>query len=380
MSVKSEHEQRIKAYIDSNPASKMDRVERIEVEGQVQDLPVYRLPIKLLAFNIENGRFTADLLTLETGLRRKLNTRDTGDANKVRQILLDKYPHETKRFREDLKKVGQLEHGVITAAGVVINGNRRMAILMELHKETSNDRFAYLETIILPRNLGDTEIYKIEARLQYAKEFKMGYGPVNELLKIKEGLDKGMTRRELATLLLRDEKYIEEHLAQLHLLEAYSKYAWKKIDYKKIEEMQMTEQMTDVEKNIRKFKGEGRSLSEINKLLEVQFAYIKSGGSYRDIRAFGKSASLNGAERPYFDALSMFKKNKVSEESFKELVDDANEGVRIKKREQRPVELVIRILEQVKGFQDDQHKVTPEIKKYFTQVSNIISKLIKQRG
>lgn len=379
MPIKSQHEQRIKAYIDSNPDSKMDRVERIEIEGQVQDLPVYRLPIKLLAFNIENGRFAADLHMLEANLRRKLNTRNADDANKVKQVLLNKYPHETKRFREDLKKVGQLQSGVITAAGVVINGNRRMAILMELQKDTSQDRYAYLETIILPRNLSDTEIYKIEARIQYAKDFKMGYGPVNELLKIKEGLDKGMTKRELAALLLRDEKYIEEHLAQLRLLEAYSKYAWKKIDYKRIEEMQMTEQMTDVEKNIRKFKSEGRSLSEINKLLEVQFAYIKAGGSYRDIRTFGKAASLSGAERPYFDALTMLKKEKVSEDSFKELVDDANDGVRIKKKEQRSAELVIRILEQVKGFQDAQYKITPEIKKYFIQISGIISKLIKQR-
>jgi hypothetical protein len=380
MPVKSEYEQRIKAYIDSNPDSKMNRVQRIEIEGQIHDLPVYRLPIKLLAFNIENGRFAADLYTMEANLRRKLNTREAGDANKVQQILLNRYPNETKRFREDLRKVGQLEPGAITAAGVVINGNRRMAILIELQKETSEDRFGYLETIILPRNLNDTEIYKIEARLQYAKEFKIGYGPVNELLKMKEGLDKGMTKRQLAALLLRDEKYIEEHSAQLSLLEAYSKYAWGKIDYKKIEEMQITEQMTDVEKNVRKLKSEGHSLSEIKKLLEVQFAYIKSGCSYQDIRALGKATSLNGSERPYVDALSMLNKKRVSEESFKELIDDANEGARIKQREQKPVELAIRILEQVKRFRDNQYKITPEIKKYFLEISNIIAKLTKKRG
>jgi hypothetical protein len=232
----------------------------------------------------------------------------------------------------------------------------------------------------LPRNLNDTEIYKIEARLQYAKEFKIGYGPVNELLKMKEGLDKGMTKRQLAALLLRDEKYIEEHSAQLSLLEAYSKYAWGKIDYKKIEEMQITEQMTDVEKNVRKLKSEGHSLSEIKKLLEVQFAYIKSGCSYQDIRALGKATSLNGSERPYVDALSMLNKKRVSEESFKELIDDANEGARIKQREQKPVELAIRILEQVKRFRDNQYKITPEIKKYFLEISNIIAKLTKKRG
>ncbi len=379
MPVKSEYEQRIRGYIDSNPDCATDRVLRLEIEGKIQSLPVYRLPIKLLVFNVENGRFAADLDTLERELRRKLNTRDVSDANRVRQILLNKSPNDTKILKEDLKKRGQVDPGVITAAGVVVNANRRMAVLMELYKETAEDRFAYLEAAILPRNISETEIYKIEARLQYAKDFKVGFGAVNELLKIKEGLAKGMTKRELAALLLRDEKYIEEHLAQLQLLEAYSKSTWKKIDYKKIEEEKITEQITDVEKNVRKFGNERRSASEIKKLIEVQFAYIRTGATYRDIRAFGKAVSLHDSEKSYLDALSMFRQGKVSESSFKELIDDANDGAKIKKREQRPVELAIRVLEQVKGFRDQQYKITPEIRKCFTEVSNIISGLIKQR-
>jgi len=377
MSIKSEYEKRIEAYIESNsPECDMKRVQRIEIEGRIKDLPVYRLPIKLLIYNVENGRFAADLRTKESTLGRKLNTRNVEDANTVKQILLSKSSHDTQMFREDLKKRGQIDPGVITAAGVVINGNRRMAILTELHAEFSQDKYNYLETSILPRNISDSEIFKIEARLQYAKDYKQEFGAVNELLKMEEGM-KHMSKRELATLLVRDEKYIDEHLAQLSLLKSYSKYAWKRIDYKKIEEEQLTEKITGVENIVRKLKGEERRPSEIAKLLEVQFAYIKSGCSYRDIRDFDNSVFLDGTEQPYFEALSQMKNGKVSEESFKEMVDDVNEGARIIKKDRKQIELVIRILEQVKIFRDKEFKVTPEIKKYLVEISNIIAKLLK---
>lgn len=380
MSIKSEYEKRIEAYVDSNPGSSTGRSSRLVVEGRVVDLPIYRLPIKCLVFNIENGRFAVDLYTLEKDLGRKVNTREVGDANKVRQILLDKSPNDTKLLRDDLKKQGQVEPGVITAAGVVINANRRMAILMELFEQTSDDKFAYLEAVILPRNINDAEIYKIEARLQYAKDFKVGFGAVNELLKIKEGINKGMSKKELAALLGRDENYIEEHLEQLKLLEAYSNYTWKKVNYKKIEDEQITEPITDVQKNLRKFKNEGRRLSEIKKLLEIQFDYIRCGAKYRDIRDFGKAASLRGGAQLYYKAHSSLKSGKISEESFKEMVDDANETIKIKKEDKKPIELALRALEIVRNMENKQFKINSEAGKYLKEISEIITKLLKKRN
>jgi len=192
MSIKSEYEKPIEAFIESNPTCDMGRVQRIEIEGKIQDLPVFRLPIKFLAFNVENGRFAADLDSLEKKLKRKLNTRNPDDSAKVLDILLNKSPHETKGLEDDLMKRGQVDPGVITATGVVINANRRMAALIDLYKKTSEDRYSYLEVSKLPSNVAELEIYKIEARLQYAKDYKIGFGAVNELLKIKEGLNKGM--------------------------------------------------------------------------------------------------------------------------------------------------------------------------------------------
>lgn len=378
MSIKSEYEKRIEAFIDANDCS-TGQIQRIEIAGKMKSLPVFSLPIKLLVFNVKNGRFAADLENLELTIKRKLNAWKTEDAKRVKQILLEKSAHDTKMFKEDLKKRGQIDPGVITSAGVVINANRRMAILSELYEETSQAKYNFLETSILPHGTSETEIFKIEARLQYAKDFKQPFGAVNELLKIEEGL-RHMPKRELAALLGRDERYIDEHISQLQLLRAYSKYDWGRVDYKKIEEAQITEIITDVEKNIRKFKSDGLRGAEINKLLEVQFAYIKSGCSYRDIRDVGKYSHLPNIEKSYFRAISELKDKKISEESFKENIDDINLGGKRKKEEDKPLILANQILDEVKEFQDNQFEITSDITKCFNQISIIITKLLKKRG
>jgi len=308
MSLLSEHEKAIQAYIDSNSDAKTSRVKSVEIEGKYNNLEVYRIPIKFLAFNTENGRFAADIQNLEKDLGHKLNAWQKKDADKIQKILLEKYPSETKRLREDLRDKGQAEPGLITAAGIVINANRRMAILKALYEETTKDKFEYLEVAILPRHLQDTEIYKIEARLQYARDFKAEYGPVNELLKIREGKSKGMSDKELADLLGQPETYVKEHLEQLVLLEAYSKHVWGKIDYKKIEEQGITEAMTDVAKNIRKFHNDQLGAVEIKKMTEVQFEYIRAGAKYTDIRAIGRMNGYMKVRSRYYHALEELKK------------------------------------------------------------------------
>lgn len=377
MSIKSQREKVIKTYIDETVNCSTGRTKRLEIEGKVEELTIYRLPIdKLLVFNIENGRFAADLYTIEKKEKRKLDPWEKQDRNLIQKILLEKYHDETKRLEEDLEKVGQMEAGVITAAGVVINGNRRMAILMKLHKKTSRENFNYLEVIILPRHLNDEEIYKIEARLQYAKEFKVVYGPVNELLKMREGVKKGMTRRQLAYLLGRSKKYVEDHLFQLELLEKYSEYNWKEINYKKIEGAGITEQMTVVAEILTKFKNEGLNLSEIKKYIELQFAYMKAGCTYQDIRNLKDINLYKDIKSQSLEALNQLKKKEIFEETFKELIDDAGEAIKIKKKKKQPITTITKILKELKRFYDNGYKITPEIKKNLREIKKIVHAMI----
>lgn len=378
MPIKSEHEKRINAYIESNPTASTGRSHRLVIEGRVVDLEIFRLPIKFLFFNIENGRFAADLLTLEKELDRKLDTKNPQDAEMVKRILLDKSPADTKRLKEDLMSRGQLQPGIITAAGVVINANRRMAVLMDLYIETADDRYNWLEVVILPRNVSAIEIYKIEVREQYGEDYMADYPAINVLLGIKDGLDKGVPIKELAALLGKKEKEVVEHKNQLKLLEDYSKYAYGMIDYRKIEQEKITEIITEVEKNIRKFTNEGRRAPEIKKLLDTQFEYIKSGCTYRDLRAFGRSALHPAVVEAYFDAFAKVRKGTIDPAEFKERIDDVNtSGTGLNKKQQQN-KVIEEIFRKIKIFQDQQVKITPEIRKNLTEISSIITKLLKK--
>ena len=42
--------------------------------------------------------------------------------------------------------------------------------------------------------MDERDLWRIEAGLQFAKDFRLEYGPVNELLKLKEGLERGQKR------------------------------------------------------------------------------------------------------------------------------------------------------------------------------------------
>ena len=201
--------------------------------------PVYRLPIRLLAFNIRNGRFAAELKARERELKRQLNPLDASDAAIIRDLLLKQDPNATEVLKEDLKKVGQTEPGIITHDGFVINGNRRMAILYELHTGEASGRFEFLDVQILPPQIDDKDMWRIEAGLQLSRDKRLVYGPVNDLLKIREGLNAGLSPDEIAATLYGGggPEEIREKDELLKLIDSYLTYINKPEDYVHVQRM-----------------------------------------------------------------------------------------------------------------------------------------------
>ncbi len=59
--------------IFSDKANSTDDKVRVIVQGQPEALPVCRVPLMYLIFNIRNGRFASKLLAKEEELKRKLD-------------------------------------------------------------------------------------------------------------------------------------------------------------------------------------------------------------------------------------------------------------------------------------------------------------------
>ncbi|MER7046910.1 ParB N-terminal domain-containing protein [Streptomyces jumonjinensis] len=88
-------------------------------------------------------------------------------------------------LKEDLRKRDQQEPAIVTADGVLINGNRRTAALRMLLRE-GHLKCQYVRCLVLPGDATPEEILLLEAELQVARDFREDYSWINEAMMIEE--------------------------------------------------------------------------------------------------------------------------------------------------------------------------------------------------
>lgn len=281
----------------------------ISYGGKVQPHELYRIPIDMLFHNIRNGRFAAELLEREEQLKRKLDATKENDAVEIRKLLLGQNEAETQALTKDIKENGQLEPGITTFDGAVINANRRLAILHKLYHETKKDQYKYLIVGILPSGVDEIDLWKIEAGLQFGRDFRLQYGGVNELLKLREGETQGLKPKDISVALLGrfTEKQVEEKLAILNLIDSYLSFIGKPGEYHRITEGQDLEKFNSLQKNViaSLTKKHGKKKKEIAELTTIAFSLInKTDTSHWNIRKLRDIAINTKAETELRSAFS----------------------------------------------------------------------------
>jgi hypothetical protein len=162
--------------------------ETITVEWRTGPLPipVIVMPVDLLRYNPDTRRIRAQRSTnpeLEKELianpyggsgqsyLHELLTGDPTDPSKVDPSFL--------ALKEDLREHGQTDAGIITRAGVLINGNTRQAALRELRQK-------HIRVGVLPPDAGQDDLQAVELSLQLRKDHRRDYSFMNSLLAIEE--------------------------------------------------------------------------------------------------------------------------------------------------------------------------------------------------
>jgi hypothetical protein len=176
--ITSERSRRIDAAVHQPSAKSEAGKSPVVIAGRKELLPVYRLPTALLAFNIRNGRFAAELKAKEHQLGRVLEPLVPEDEQIIQDLLVNLDRGATQLLQQDIEAIGQTDPGIITHDGFVINGNRRLAILHLLHTEDRTGRFEYLEVVRLPPDVSEKDLWRIEAGLQLSRDKRLEYGPV----------------------------------------------------------------------------------------------------------------------------------------------------------------------------------------------------------
>jgi hypothetical protein len=178
-----------------------------EYQSATQQLPVIRIPIELPIYRMANGRTrTAQLRHLRSH-QLAADFFSAGQENQESQQaqhdILDGFSKQGTAsiipIATVLSEGKQTEPILITAAGVVVNGNRRLAAMREHYAtgEATYSSFSHVNCKVLPAAVTDKEIKEIEIRLQMQPETKLPYTWVNEALTIKDLMSNGFTKDEV---------------------------------------------------------------------------------------------------------------------------------------------------------------------------------------
>jgi len=198
------------------------RKDNFEVKGKVDLAPIYKFNHRELAFNKVNGRIHAEATEKEAELGRDLDIWEKGDQKIIKELLLSMRKEENEKIKIDLATKGQIRPGIITCDGIVINGNRRKALLDEIYEDTNVEKYKYLEAHVLPSNITKSELWLIEAGIQMSTPQQLDYSPINTLLKLKDGIFSGLRIEDMASRIygVTAEK-IKTDLERLELIDEY---------------------------------------------------------------------------------------------------------------------------------------------------------------
>ncbi|MYD52396.1 MAG: hypothetical protein F4W93_13090 [Dehalococcoidia bacterium] len=164
----------------------------------------YRIPIDLLHFNIENGRY-ATKFSLLRGANPgvNINPRESHWRNEILKMLNGTWEDtatgvnthsDQSHFQdltEDIEQRGQERTGIVLEDGGVMSGNRRLAALITLSNQHPDaDRYRYLHAFIVPgEGVSPADTWRLEMSAQMGQgRLLRDYDPVERLIKIREGV------------------------------------------------------------------------------------------------------------------------------------------------------------------------------------------------
>jgi hypothetical protein len=383
----------INVYIQEHPDVEVGKWP-LEIGGKKKILPFYKIPIKeYLNFNINNGRFSLEKEQKEAELNRKLDSTNEKDEIIIKHLLLeiDTEMKKAELLKEDIRKKGQLEPGVVTHDGFVINGNRRMAVIMELHEEEPTGKWDSLDVIRLPSSISEKDLWKIEAGLQLSMAKVVDYHPVNELLKIKQGRQAGLTVKEISAALYgRSEDWVIESLERLQLINQFNQFFGSHGNYGLIKRFGLHEYFINIQKSIISSKSKYNvTKKDIQKRIEYAFALIRASIinkknksksiTHMDIRRLGKIFANLDAEEAFLTNLKDTKDSRKIDAEI--IIDDFQNAVEVLKNQadkDKPLILINRALKALENIDiKNKHFKEEKVKLIMIKLSKCVRKLEK---
>ena len=229
--VTPKHEREAQIALGSQNSS--ERSAFYEYQNATQQLPVIRVPIDLPIYRMANGRTRTAQLQYVRSHQLAADFFSAGQENQEAQQaqhdILERFSKQgTASVTPIFTILGegrQTKPILTTAAGIVVNGNRRLAAMREHYVtgEATYSSFSHVNCHILPASVTDKEIKEIEVRLQMQPETRLPYTWVNEALTIKDLMLSNFSPDEIARDMRKQRRDVDVALQALSHAEIYLK-------------------------------------------------------------------------------------------------------------------------------------------------------------
>lgn len=200
---------------------------RLRYCGEVKTFIEYEIPIELLVFNVENGRIASMVKSFERE-RSSLDPERPNDAQQIAQFLFDSNEQANEKTKKSIADNGQLETGIITSDGVIVDGNRRASLMLAIRKDTAKytpeqrARCNKFRCVVLPEDANEKEILRLETTYQMGADEKVGYNPIEKYLHARDMINKGFAPDDIAEYMgLGSTAKVTELLEVMKLIDEY---------------------------------------------------------------------------------------------------------------------------------------------------------------
>jgi len=197
-------------------------------------LAVITLPIDYLIYRLENYRTGDKQLSLVAtgkvapGFFSPSRREDASVQQKQHEILLEHAQtgsgETIKPIFDELARVAeQTDDLIISADGVVVNGNRRLSAMRELLREDAERfrKFADVVCAVLPESTTPAEILKLEIGLQMQPETKLPYEWTALGRAVRDLREQGMDDDDIAEIMNRDKSDISRAAKMIDSADLY---------------------------------------------------------------------------------------------------------------------------------------------------------------
>lgn len=213
----------LKLKRDSAMESEKKRTERFRFNNENHDLVVFKVEIGYPFYRIENGR--THRMQLQKCRQHPLGEALFADpisleAQTAQHEILVGMADEAK-LKSSILTENQRDPILLTSDGIVLNGNRRLAVMRALNQDEKSKPYTQVDACLLPP-LEETELLRIEMRLQMSNPGKADYHWLDELITIRDNVyEHGMQIKDVADAMGKKPKSISTYLRRLSLIEDY---------------------------------------------------------------------------------------------------------------------------------------------------------------